>query len=288
MKSALLITAYKDLEQLVRLVDFFDEDFDVYLHIDASCREATPQFSRGCGGGLHVERTYAVRWGSEKHLWAIDSLLRKAVAHGPYACYHLITGSDYPIKPLAEFKRFFAEGKGLSYMEWHPMPRPGWPGNGGMDRVRHYWVGNQWVDSRKAMPAYTRALLWLQRKLHFSRGSHGFARWYGGGTYFSLTQEAAEVLCATSQSRLHRWTRFTHCAEEVYPHTMLLNALHEDAVCNDSLRFMLWDEGSTGPRVLTEADFPALAASHCFFARKLEPGVSDALKQKIDDELLER
>ena len=289
MKSAVLITAYKNLDRLVPIVDFFDDDFDIYIHIDASSTEPNPSFTeRHKGCILHVERTYRITWGSEKHLWAIDSLLRKAVGNGPYAYYHLITGSDFPIKPLREFKDFFTEGEGVSYLEWHRLPRPEWPGNGGLDRVQYYWVGNQWSDSRHAMPAYTLGLLRLQRKLHLKRPAHGFRQWYGGGTYFSITQQAAEQLCAVKQVTLHRWTRFTHCAEEVYPHTILLNSMPEESICNDSLRYMVWDEHSMSPHTLTEADFDNIAASHCFFARKLEPTVSDELKQRIDNEILSR
>ena len=280
MKQALLITAYKDLGRLVQLAGFFDDDFDIYVHVDKSSPEPLPDFA---GRRVHVERTYRIAWGSERHLWAIDGLLRKAVASGPYACYHLITGSDFPIRPLKDFKNFFGGGGGVSYMEWHRLPRAEWPGNGGFDRVRRYWA-----DSRCGLPAFTLGLLRLQRKLHFSRSTHGYAQWYGGGTYFSLTQQAAEVLTGVSRRRLHRWTRFTHCAEEIYPHTMLLNALPEEAVCNNSLRYAVWDVGAGSPHVLTEADFDGLAASGCFFARKLEAGVSDGLKRRIVNELLAR
>ena len=34
MKQAILITAYKDFEQLVLLIDQFDNDFNFYIHID--------------------------------------------------------------------------------------------------------------------------------------------------------------------------------------------------------------------------------------------------------------
>ena len=41
MRQAILITAYRDLTQLKQLVEYFDDDFELYIHLD-----------KKCGGGL--------------------------------------------------------------------------------------------------------------------------------------------------------------------------------------------------------------------------------------------
>ena len=39
MKHAILITAYKDIDFINRIIDYFDEDFDFFIHIDKKCKE---------------------------------------------------------------------------------------------------------------------------------------------------------------------------------------------------------------------------------------------------------
>ena len=34
MKQAILITAYKNFNHLIDLIDFFDDDFEIFIHID--------------------------------------------------------------------------------------------------------------------------------------------------------------------------------------------------------------------------------------------------------------
>jgi len=39
MKQAILVTAYQNLTFMSRLLDYFDDDFDCYIHLDKTCKE---------------------------------------------------------------------------------------------------------------------------------------------------------------------------------------------------------------------------------------------------------
>ena len=262
MKQAIIITAYRDLEQLRDIVDFFDDDFDFYIHIDRKCAEPLPNF---CHDGVHVVRRYRITWGSERHLYAILHLLRMTCnSPHPYSYYHIITATDYPIKPLAQFKQFFSAQNTKSYLEWYELPRASWTGEGGMERIKYYWIGNSWRDQRQHPMRLMHALLKLQRKFGLDRSRHAFGCWYGGGGYCSLSHEAASKLAAFSARKVRQVARFTHCCEEVLPHTVLLNALPHSEIEPYSLHLSLWDAGAASPRPLTLADLPTIEQSPCF------------------------
>lgn len=279
MKQAILVTAYKNLQSLERLISCFDEDFDFYIHIDKKCKEQVPAFD---GAHVHAIRRYSIQWGSERHLWAIMELFRLSCSNGPYSYYHVITASDYPVKPLGEFKSFFSDRNDKIYVDFHQLPWSAWVGEGGLERVKYYWMGNQWCDFRTHKMTLTKKLLKIQRKMHFSRGMSMFPAWYGGLSYFSVPNDAAMAIASLPWRKVRRRTRFTHIAEEVFLQTMLVNTFPSERLVSNPLRYTVWEGLANGPRVLTEADFENLIQSGAFFARKVDPVDSATLMNRID------
>lgn len=282
MKQAILITAYTQLEFLNEIIGFFDEDFDFYIHIDKKTK--TEDLSYLDKPNVKLYSKYRIQWGSEKHLRAIVLLMEEAWKNGGYSYYHLITGSDYPIKPLVEFKAFFGEDNKTNYMEWYELPRASWVMEGGLERVKYYWIGNTKFDIRGRMGKFTYKLLKYQRRLGVKRKFVNlFPKLYGGGGYWSLTSEAVGCLVRTIRERhLMNYMRHTHCAEEVLMHTVLLNVEPRFPVVPDSLRYSKWVGDARSPKVLDESDFDEVRASGCFFARKFDSAVSVGLINKIN------
>src|SRR5690242_10823245 len=107
MKHAAIITAYTDYPMLHRLVQRLDGTFfKPFIHVDSrsnaiGLREVADLNSLGCT----VSKIYTVRWGSFTHLQAILHLMREASAVGGFDYFHLISGQDYPLKTVDEFKR---------------------------------------------------------------------------------------------------------------------------------------------------------------------------------------
>ena len=102
MKQAILITAYRDFDQLLDLVALFDDRFGVYIHIDkkSNCGDRIYDSLKGQSHVQWVSSDYTINWGGRNHLLAILSLCKKAFADGKYSYFHLITGQDLPIKPF--------------------------------------------------------------------------------------------------------------------------------------------------------------------------------------------
>ena len=279
MRQAILITAYNDFDQLRRLVEYFEDGFEVFVHVDKRCRQIPDDLQRP---NVHLYQRFRIFWGSVNHLRAIVFLMGEAVSHADLEYFHLITGSDYPVPSLNDLKSFGETHRHENYLEYFPLPRPGWDGDGGLDRVNYYWP-QRWLRPGDNQAGYrlTAFLVKLQRKLGLRRRFDFFeGRLYGGGTYWSVSREAVEYALGFLHDHLGYLRRFrmTKIAEEICLPTLWANS--QLPLTNNSLRFIEWGTEAS-PRVLTEQHYDDLIHSNCLFARKMVSGHSDDLILKL-------
>ena len=280
MRQAILITAYRDMPQLQRLVEWFDEDFELFAHLDKRCQEDISWMDGR--SNLHLYRKYAVEWGDYRHLKAIVLLMREAYRHTDIEYFHLITGSDYPIPPTTEFKAFCEAHRHDNYLEHFPLPHADWGKEGGLNRIDYYWLSPNSTRSKGAQ--LTRKLVNMQRRLGIKRGFKYFdGNLCGGGTYWSLSREAIKV--ALNYLDYHpdylRRFRMTSIAEEICLPTLWCNS--GISLINDYKRYIDWGPDGANPQVLTENDYDKMVSSGALFARKMESGESDKLMEKLDN-----
>ncbi len=278
MRQGILITAYRDIPMLEKLVTYFDKDFELFIHVDKCCRENLAALEGK--EHLHLFRAYAVEWGDYKHLLAIVMLMKEAYRHTDLEYFHLITGSDYPCLPLVAFKSFCEEHRNDNYLEHFPLPHVDWGSEGGLNRIQYWW----WrPNSTRTNGAWvTRKLVNLQRRLGIKRDFKFFgSKLYGGGTYWSLSREAVGVAVDYLTQHPDYLRRFCHTsiAEEICLPTLLINS--NLPIINDYKRYIDWGPDGANPQVLTEEDYDNIIASGALFARKLESGTSDKLIEFI-------
>ena len=279
MRQGILITAYRDIPMLEKLVTYFDEDFEMFIHIDKRCREKLAALEGN--EHLHLFRAYAVEWGDYKHLLAIVMLMKEAYRHTDLEYFHLITGSDYPCLSLDSFKAFCKEHRNDNYLEHFPLPHADWGAEGGLNRVQYWWLR---PNSTRSCGAWlTRKLVNLQRRLGIKRRFPYFGgKLYGGGTYWSVSREAvgqALDYIDRHPDYLRRF-RMTSIAEEICLPSLWAGIgmpMH-----NDYKRYI--DGGADGgnPQTLTEKDYDNIVNSGALFARKMASGVSDKLIELLD------
>ena len=280
MRQAILITAYRDMPQLQRLVEWFDSDFELFIHLDKRCREDISWMDDLCN--LHLYREYAVEWGDYRHLKAIVLLMREAYCHTDLEYFHLITGSDYPVPPLVEFKAFCEEHRHDNYLEHFPLPRIDWGAEGGLNRIQYWWLRPN--AHRSTGSTLTRRLVNLQRLFGIKRGFKYFnGNLYGGGTYWSISREAIKVVVEYLDNHPNYLRRFRHTsiAEEICLPTLWCNI--DIPLINDYKRYIDWGPDSATPQLLTEKDYEKIVSSGAIFARKMASGVSGRLIEKLDN-----
>lgn len=278
MRQAILITAYRDMPQLERLIRYFDDDFEIFVHVDKKCRE-------GYSGlksfkNVHLFDQYKIAWGDVNHLKAILLLMREAFEHEDLEYFHCITGSDYPIPSLHDFKCFCEKHRNENYLEYFPLPHEDWGIEGGLNRIKYYWLlpsyrvkQGRWIE---------KSIKW-QRRLGVNRPFPFFdGHIYGGGTYWSVSRNAMQVALdyLTAHPDYLRRFRMTSIAEEICLPTLWMNS--GLPFVNNYMRYIDWGVDGGNPVVLTEKDYDRIKASGALFARKLESGKSDKLIEMLE------
>ena len=110
MQFAYLIMAHDNEWQLKKLLKLLDrQKNDIFLHIDLKAKDAF-HFEELKDivkkARIHIFSKYSVYWGTISQTRCQVFLLKQAIKfHHDY--YHLLSGSDLPIKKLDEIECFF-------------------------------------------------------------------------------------------------------------------------------------------------------------------------------------
>lgn len=279
MAIAYIISAYKQPDQLVRLVDRLD-CFDAYfvLHIDA---RSLPEF--GCAltdlasrRNVAVLKSLTFRYRSIDHvtvsLNGLAYLLRNRIR---FEHVILLTGQDYPIKPLWQIHQQPSEHNGRSFVDYYPV--------GGARMPPRYERWHFFIRGRHLEVPRPASRTTYRRR--FPRGY----RPYGGSGYWILSRQAVEFIVQFRKRHplFMLYFRFVDVPDELFFQTVLMNSPLRDTVVNDDLRYIDWNrlEGPW-PAVFGTEDVPSLAASPDLFARKFDIAVDPRVLDVIDAEFL--
>lgn len=292
MKQAILITAYRNFHHLEEILHFFDDDFNIYIHIDKKTSIHESDFARFLPySNLQlISQKYKVNWGGWNHLKSILFLAETALNERQNQYFHLISGHDFPIKKRSYFKEYFEKNKNKNYINSFEVPFSGWGGNGGLDRIEYYNLCDLLNMKNARQKGFIDQFLLLQKKFGYKRSvSTEMPKLYGGSTWWSLSRECLEYVTAYTANNKKVLNRFKHtfCSEEFYFPTVVMNSHLKVEVINNSLRHIDWiARNGNNPAILDESDYQKLTRSDAFFARKFEyphsEGLLNELKSYLD------
>lgn len=276
MGLAYIISAYKNLGQLARLVRRLNSDrSDIVVHVD---RKTDDREYADLVSGLSnlpsvrfLDR-HVCHWGGFGHVRATLKGIEELLCRGAQFDHAiLLTGQDYPIKPLEAIRAFFEENRGRSFMGYNPLPSPLWSPRGGLDRIEYRHV--RWYGRHLRVPG----------KRAFPRGLTPF----GGGAYWCLSYECVELVRSFVVERpdVVRFFKHVDIPDEIFFQTVILNSELAETVVNDNLRHVDWFRGPR-PAVLGTGDVDKLKSSPKLFARKFDVTQDAAVLDAIDRDLL--
>jgi len=336
MKLAYLILAHHQPMLLARLVDrLLGRGVHAFVYIDG--RSDIRPFREACsaldnpwlGENLHfIEDRRRVAYMGFSTVEAVLRLMDQAAASERFKYYTLLSGVDYPVKPREVIRNFFAEANQELIVYWKLADRPSW-----LHKVEHYYFCD-WIpvrgllrpnlrDLRKAnryLPyVYWKMFRKLQERVPKRKFPFPDMEPYGGSQWWSLTHEAVQFVLkfVREQPRFSRFYRYTHCPDEMFFQTILLNSeLSENAIHFEryhrwstktldeektdssripegsfNMRYIDWSGPPSGaprgyPAVLDESDFESLRSTSFLFARKFDQRTSSRLLDWIDHSLL--
>jgi hypothetical protein len=287
MKQAILITAYKNYHHLEEIIQCFDANFELFIHLDKKSeisKEALATLRKQDNVKL-LQQKYKVNWGGFNHLKSILYLADQALKNPENQYFHLITGHDFPIKSNDYFVDYFKKNRNIEFIDCHNVPYSGWPGNNGMDRIEYFNFYDIW-DAKKNKQFQKIALaIRIQKRLGFKRTlSSRIPKLYVGSTYWSLSRECISYVLDFTKINKFVFNRFkyTLCAEEFYFQTVIMNSDFANRVVNDNLRYIDWvARNGNNPAILDETDFEKLKETNSVFARKFDYPQSIGLLNKI-------
>lgn len=293
MKQAILIAAYKNFDHLIDIINFFNDDaFGIYLHIDKKTKLPKNVIERlnRVNNLKFISRKYIVNWGGINQLNCYLLLAEEALKHKENIYFHLISGQDFPVKSINEFKNLFTTPIKYDYLENFQLPRKQWENeNGGFDRFIYYYFLDVFYAHK--LVKWVLILVKIQKKFSIKRPFPSkIKKYYGGSSWWSLSKNTLQyVIDYTKNNKyLLKRMKYTLASDEIYFQTVIMNSKHSKNVINDNLRYIDWNPERVGkyspsPALLDIKDFEKIKNSNKLFARKFDVPFSDELKYKITE-----
>jgi hypothetical protein len=275
MRIAYVISAYTNLEQVARLIRLLGGTDAIAVHVDRKTDrrefERLREDVNDVPSVTFLDR-HPCHYGGFGHVRAtlkgIEDVLGRA---GDFSHLVLLTGQDYPIKPLEMIRSFLDRHRDQSFMGHNPLPSPHWSPRGGLDRVEYRHL--HWRGRRIRLPG----------RRQFPNGLRPF----GGGAYWCLSLQSVRLIARFVVERpdVVRFFERVDVPDETFFQTIVLNSDLASTVVNDNLRHIEWSRGPR-PAILGLHDFPALRDSSKLFARKFDTRIDHRVLDAIDRELL--
>lgn len=292
MKVAYLVTVYESPRHFERLVNAIaTPQSEVFAHLDAKS-DAAP-FAIAARPHVHfVEPRLPVYWGEFSMVRAVLLLMERALASPQrfdYLC--LISGADYPIRPLHELHAFLEKHAGGEFINITPMPNEelGKP----ISRLQRYKVpsGTLFGVKRMRLRRTLASWGWLPAERDYSAALGG-RRPFGGSTWCTLTREACRYILdfVARESRFVRFYRDSKFPDEGMIHTIIGNSPFAPRV-RRNLTYTDWRAGGRSPVQISQEHIerflhdPNLVADdgfgpgEIFFARKFGDGSAHLVDQ---------
>jgi hypothetical protein len=285
-KHAILVVAYKNIEQILEYIDLLDEDFYFYIHVDTKLNISEERIEklRENKNVKFVESLYKVNWGGKKFIEVLLFLAKEALKDKNIKYIHTASESDLPLQSPKYIKEFFIKNDGKQFMDIFSLPDDRWP-NGGLDRFNKYHLYDEFNAKTKTGFKIIMFLLKIQGILGVNRNSvKNIPPLYGGSTWVSLSYSGMEyaVDYAEKNPKFMKSLEWTFAPEEIYFQTVLMQSPFRKDVVKEHLFYIDWDfRNGNSPAHLDISDLEKLKASDKLFVRKIQAPISDGLKAEL-------
>jgi hypothetical protein len=272
MRLAYIVLAHSGPENVARLVRRLVEGGGlVALHYDlkAAGRDMPKlrAMLEGVPDVVFVEAV-SVQWGHwsivRATLNAIEAL-KKTNVEIDYV--HLMSGMDYPVKPLKSLDRFLQRSAGLEFIEAKNINNEKWV-SGGLEHERYQYKHiHNWQTERKKFDKYWQKQEAAKQERPFLPGIAP----YLGSQWWTLTWATCLGALAWSEDvAVSKFFETVWVPDEMFFQTYVGNNISPDNIIDLNLTFYQFDPNGV-PVVYYDDHFEYLNSQNFFFARKLHP-----------------
>ncbi|HFU3707834.1 TPA: beta-1,6-N-acetylglucosaminyltransferase [Streptococcus suis] len=290
MKFAYLVMVHEFnsiLETLLTLLD--DSRNDIFIHVDKKSNnfsyEKIEQFVKE-SQVFYVPQVDVI-WGDVSQINAEMALLEYATSQNSYDYYHLLSGSDLPLKSQDEIHEFFKMHKGDEFVDFFSAEFSL------VNRVNYYnlfrkKIGRGNTITTNLLKRISHLLIFFQKIVGIKRNKQ--VEFQKGANWFSITDSFARYL-VEKKEWIEKVFAYTECGDEVFLQTILINSdyfqnvhsLDYDNSVDTIKRLIIFENYK--PHVFIEKDLELLLHTSALFARKFDQGVSDVVVSKLYDKL---
>lgn len=280
MRIAHIIIAHKNPAQLERLIRAMRHpDFDFYIHLDKKVDITAFKYLEQLEQVYFIADRTVCNWGGfsvvEATIKAIDQIKQTGIG---YDFVNLISGQDYPVKPVDEIYDFFKKNKGYSFISFDTSNQTAW----WKDAVRRYeafhftdmdFRGKYFVE-KLANTIVTKRKFPVKLEL------------YGGNksSWWTITAECAEYLSTyfSANPKMISFLRKTWGCDEFIVASILMNSQYRDKLINENQRYIDWTDNEAHPKILITDHYPQIIESGMLFARKFDLEVDSEILDRLD------
>ena len=281
MKVAFLMQCHKNPEQINLLLEALNHPMvDVFVHVDKKSQAIKDKITQRAGVYILPEQQCVdVQWAQYSQVEATLQLLRAAVNRGGYSHYWLISGQDYPLRPMDNILDFLEANQEANFIECSQIK----PFNKRNDVYfpnsvigRKLWqkvLKNLWIYGtggwNKTCPIFKR------------KAPDDFKYWFGS-QWWCLNSTTAQWIIDYLNEHTEYEKFFEHslCSDECFFQTLVMNSPFANTT-KPYLHYIKWEKGKSSPRTLTTIDYEELKKTEKIIARKFDIDVDTEIIERL-------
>lgn len=287
MKHAYLIMAHNDTYMLKTLIELLDyPGNDIYVHFDLKSKLNLDFDSiKLSHSKLFLADRMDVRWADISQVDCELKLFKMALGTG-YDYYHLLSGSDLPLKSQKEIHYFFENNKGKEFVHFCKLSEEYLF----YKFISHYHFFQKQIACSNFIVSklINKVSLYIQELLKIDRLKNDSIVIKKGANWISVTHDFLTYL-VSQEAYIRRRFKWTKSPDEFFVQTVISNSKYRDKLFmlknNDDyhacMRMIDWKRGA--PYIYRNFDYDELMASDYLFARKFNSTVDKEIIDRISN-----
>jgi hypothetical protein len=278
MKVAHLILAYKDPEQLDRLIDIMSLDnFTFFVHLDKKINYKNFEFISARSNVFFIKNRTNITWGSLSMNNAMIESLKEIIALDDFDTISILTSQHLPIQPPLKLLNYLQENKEYQFFNCLPYD------------IENEW----WKRCEKRISSYS-LIEWkipgkfriekiINKILPKRKYPENYTIVASPSCYF-FTSECVKYIIEEFQRNksLVNFFKYVWGPDEFIFATIIYNSKFKNKI-KDCLVYVEFPNEKDGhSKIMQESDYLNIKSSGKFFARKFDPKVDNQIIKMVD------
>lgn len=279
MKVAHLILAYKNPEQLDKLIDIMSiDEFTFFIHLDRKIDCKDFEFISKRNNVFFIKNRVEITWGSLSMTNAMIESLKEIIDHDKFDNISIITSQHLPIKTPNEIVEYLEDNKDYQFFKCIPYnPENEW-WKICEKRILKYSLIEWKIPGKYKIERIINTLL-PNRKMP---NNYSIA---GSPSCYCFTSDCAKYIVKEykNNTAFIKYFKYVWGSDEFIFSTIIYNSKFKENI-KDCLVYVEFPDKKDGhSKVLQRSDYDKIKKSGKFFARKFDPIIDNVIIEMINN-----